>query len=45
MTTRLDPYTGQTRPDLPLVNAVGYFNATVRGHCEAVQALIFRVCE
>ena len=23
MTTRLDPYTGQTRPDLPLVDAVG----------------------
>ena len=28
MTTRLDPYTGQARPDLPLVNGVGYFNGT-----------------
>lgn len=34
MTTRLDPYTGQTRPDLPLVDAVGYINATARGHYE-----------
>jgi hypothetical protein len=34
MTTRLDPYTGQQRPDLPLVNAVGYFNATADGHYE-----------
>ena len=34
MTTRLDPYTGQARPDLPLVNAVGYFNATAQGHYE-----------
>ena len=34
MTTRLDPYTGQARPDLPIVNAVGYFNATARGHYE-----------
>ncbi len=34
MTTRLDPYTGQARPDLPLVNAVGYFNATAHGHYE-----------
>jgi hypothetical protein len=34
MTTRLDPYTGQARPDLPLVNAIGYFNATAQGHYE-----------
>ena len=34
MTTRLDPYTGQSRPDLPLVDAVGYFNATAQGHYE-----------
>jgi hypothetical protein len=34
MTTRLDPYTGQQRPDLPLVNAVAYFNATAQGHYE-----------
>ena len=34
MTTRLDPYTGQQRPDLPLVDAVGYFNATAMGHYE-----------
>ncbi len=34
MTTRLDPYTGQQRPDLPLVDAVGYFNATAAGHYE-----------
>jgi hypothetical protein len=34
MTTRLDPYTGQQRPDLPLVSAVGYFNATAHGHYE-----------
>ena len=34
MTTRLDPYTGQQRPDLPLVDAVAYFNATAKGHYE-----------
>ena len=34
MTTRLDPYTGQARPDLPTVDAVGYFNATAHGHYE-----------
>jgi len=34
MTTRLDPYTGQQRPDLPNVDAVGYFNATAEGHYE-----------
>jgi hypothetical protein len=34
MTMRLDPYTGQPRPDLPTVDAVGYFNATANGHYE-----------
>ena len=34
MTTRLDPYTGQTRADLPNIDAVGYFNATAHGHYE-----------
>jgi hypothetical protein len=34
MTTRLDPYTGQSRSDLPTVDAVGYFNATAQGHYE-----------
>ena len=34
MTTRLDPYTGQGRSDLPLVDGVGYFNATAQGHYE-----------
>jgi len=34
MTTRLDPYTGQARADLPMVDAVGYFNATAQGHYE-----------
>ena len=34
MATRLDPYTGQARSDLPLINAVGYFNATAQGHYE-----------
>jgi len=34
MTIRLDPYTGQSRPDLPLVDAVGYFNNTAHGHYE-----------
>jgi len=28
MTTRLDPYTGQPRPDLPTVDAQGFFNGT-----------------
>jgi hypothetical protein len=28
MTTRLDPYTGEQRPDLPTVDARGYFNGT-----------------
>jgi hypothetical protein len=34
MTTRIDPYTGQNRPDLPTIDAVGYFNATALGHFE-----------
>jgi hypothetical protein len=34
MTTRLDPYTGQQRPDLPTIDAVGYVNATATGHYE-----------
>ena len=34
MTMRLDPYTGQQRPDLPTVDAVSYFNATAQGHYE-----------
>ncbi|HXX72914.1 MAG TPA: carboxypeptidase-like regulatory domain-containing protein [Candidatus Acidoferrales bacterium] len=34
MTTRLDPYTGEARLDLPLVDAAGYFNATAHGHYE-----------
>ena len=34
MTMRLDPYTGEQRPDLPTVDAVSYFNATAQGHFE-----------
>ena len=34
MTTRLDPYTGQQRPDLPTVDAAAFFNATANGHYE-----------
>ncbi|MGA8904753.1 MAG: carboxypeptidase-like regulatory domain-containing protein [Candidatus Bathyarchaeia archaeon] len=34
MKTRLDPYTGQQSPDLPTIDAVGYFNATADGHYE-----------
>jgi hypothetical protein len=34
MTMRLDPYTGLQRPDLPTVDAIGYFNATANGHFE-----------
>ena len=34
MSMRLDPYTGQQRPDLPTVDAIGYFNATADGHYE-----------
>jgi len=34
MDTRLDPYTGEARPDLPTVDAQGYFNATANGHYE-----------
>jgi hypothetical protein len=31
---RIDPYTGQQRPDLPTVDAVGYFSTTAMGHYE-----------
>lgn len=34
MTMRIDPYTGQARPDIPLVDAVGYFNENAQGHYE-----------
>jgi hypothetical protein len=34
MTMRIDPYTRQARPDLPLVDAAGYFNANAQGHYE-----------
>jgi hypothetical protein len=34
MSMRLDPYTGQQRPDLPTIDAIGYFNATAQGHYE-----------
>ena len=34
MTTRLDPYTGAQRPDLPTVDAQAYVNATDHGHYE-----------
>jgi hypothetical protein len=34
MDMRLDPYTGEQRPDLPTVDAQGYFNATANGHYE-----------
>jgi len=34
MTMRLDPYTGQQRPDLPNVNAQAFVNATAQGHYE-----------
>jgi hypothetical protein len=34
MTLRLDPYTGQARPDLSLVDAADYFSATAHGHYE-----------
>jgi hypothetical protein len=34
MTMRLDPYTGQQRPDLPTIDAIGYFNATATGYYE-----------
>ncbi|MGA8857338.1 MAG: hypothetical protein WB643_09265 [Candidatus Bathyarchaeia archaeon] len=34
MTTRLDPYTGAQRPDLPTVDAQAYVNATATGHYE-----------
>jgi hypothetical protein len=34
MTMRIDPYTAAQRPDLPTVDAVGYFNATAMGQYE-----------
>jgi len=34
MSTRIDPYTGQNRPDLPTIDAIAYFNATADGHYE-----------
>jgi len=34
MTMRLDPYTGQQRPDLPTIDAQAYLNATSNGHFE-----------
>ena len=34
MTMRIDPYTGQDRPDLPTINAQAYVNATANGHYE-----------
>ena len=34
MITRLDPYTGLQRPDLPTIDAQAYLNATANGHYE-----------
>ncbi len=34
MTGRIDPYTGQSRPDLPTVDAQAFVNATANGHFE-----------
>ena len=34
MTMRLDPYTGQQRPDLATIDAQGYLNNTDNGHYE-----------
>ena len=34
MTMRLDPYTGQQRPDLPTIDGQGFVNATANGHYE-----------
>ncbi len=34
MSMRIDPYTGQQRPDLPTIDAIGYLNATANGHYE-----------
>ena len=34
MTMRIDPYTGQNRPDLPTINAQAYVNNTANGHYE-----------
>jgi len=34
MTMRIDPYTGQNRPDLATIDAQAYVNATANGHYE-----------
>jgi len=34
MTMRIDPYTGQNRPDLGLIGAQAFVNATANGHYE-----------
>ena len=34
MTMRIDPYTGQNRPDLPTIDGQAYVNATANGHYE-----------
>jgi hypothetical protein len=34
MTMRLDPYTGQQRPDLPTIDGQAFVNATANGHYE-----------
>ncbi|MGA3108886.1 MAG: carboxypeptidase-like regulatory domain-containing protein [Candidatus Bathyarchaeia archaeon] len=34
MTMRIDPYTGQNRPDLATINAQAFVNATANGHYE-----------
>ena len=34
MTMRIDPYTGQNRPDLPTIDAQAFVNATANGHYE-----------
>ena len=46
MTNRLDPYTGQERPDLPKIDAVGYFSAAAMGHYElhGVAPGIYEIC-
>ncbi|MGP8070021.1 MAG: carboxypeptidase-like regulatory domain-containing protein [Candidatus Bathyarchaeia archaeon] len=34
MTMRIDPYTGQNRPDLPTIDGQAFVNATANGHYE-----------
>ncbi len=34
MTMRIDPYTGQNRPDLATINSQAFINATANGHYE-----------